>query len=146
MNRLLVLFAAILSLVMTGCPGFWSVVQDPIDVAAANGVADVANASLPMMVELFNQDGYRAIEKAKTKEEATAAIVVVEAKWKPVWQAWHTLKIAHDAWVNVINSDGDTTEVLSALKDAYCGLLDVWPKQIPVVPMGAFSCGEVIGQ
>ena len=146
MNRLLVLFAALLSLTLTGCPGFWSAVQDPIDVAAANGVADVANTALPMLVELFNNDGYRAIEKAKTEEEATAAIVAVEAKWKPIWQAWNTLKVAQDAWAQVIESDGDTAKALAALKSAYCGLLGVWPKQIPVVPMGAFSCGETTRQ
>jgi len=140
-SRLSILLALVLSLGTAGCPEFWAVLKSQDDAATA--VADVANAALPMLVELYTQDGYRVIDKAKTPEEATDGIVAVEKKWKPVWQAWNVLRVAQNLWADTIESKGDTTQAFQGIKDAYCGLMVVWPKEIPVIPMGAFSCGEV---
>jgi hypothetical protein len=140
MTRLLVLFVLFLAFFAVGC----TPTQLQIQTVAANTVADVANSTLPLLVELYTQEGYRAIDRAKTEQEATDAVVAIEKNWKPVWQAWNTLRIAQDAWAKVIETKGDTNKAFQSIKDAYCGLLVVWPKTIPVVPMGAFVCGEVV--
>ncbi len=117
-----------------------------IQVQAANGVATAANAGLPILIERYDQEGIDAIMAVKkvggTKDDSRAAAATVKAKWDPVWRAWETLKVAQDAWAGALESGGDTSAALGQLKGAYCGLKEVWPKEIPAVPLGPMKCPD----
>jgi len=140
MNRFLVLVSLLLSLFCTGCPDYVKQAQ----IQAANTVADTSNAVLPMLVTLYREIGFRAIDVAKSEQEALAGIAGIEKKWQPVWKAWETLRVAQDAWANALEHGGTTMAAFDALKNAYCALMKVWPDDVPATPIGVIACGEAI--
>jgi hypothetical protein len=111
-----------------------------IQAHSASAVAQGANAALPILVERYRQQGLRAIDKAETREAAEAALVVIKAEWKPVWDAWEVLRVAQDAWAQALEGGGDTISALWALRVAFCGLQRVWPNDIPAIPIASLSC------
>lgn len=123
-------------LFLVGCPD-----AHQIQVQTANSIAIASNAALPTLVGEYKQQGVTAINLSKTEEEATKKILAIQEKWQPIWKAWETLRVAHSAWADVLESNGDWLASLLALKNAYCGLLLVWPKEIPAIPMASVVCG-----
>lgn len=136
-------FILALLLLVTGCTD--AALQ--IQAQAANSVAQTANAALPILLERYRQEGLRAIDVVKdaggTADEARAAVDAVKAKWAPVWKAWETLRVAQGAWADTIAGGADAGSTLEALRDAYCGLIQVWPKDIVAVPLGPLKCPEI---
>jgi len=114
--------------------------QRQVHAQAANDIAVAANGALPILLERYELAGDKAIAKANTEAEAEAAIAQIKADWKPVWDAWETLRITQDAWATALKDDGDTAATLKALGEAYCGLTAVWPKHIPVMPLDPLQC------
>ena len=123
-------------LFLVGCPKF-----DEIQVQAANSVAIAANASLPVLVSEYKQQGVTEINLSKTEEEATKRVLVIEQKWHPVWMAWEALRLAHDTWSTILESGGDTLSAFLAIKSAYCSLVKAWPEEIRAIPMAGIPCG-----
>ncbi|MDD5007589.1 MAG: hypothetical protein PHC68_04190 [Syntrophorhabdaceae bacterium] len=121
---------------LVGCP-------DPKQIQAqtANTIAIAANTSLPVLIDEYKQQGVHEITLSKNEEDATSRLLVIEKKWQPIWKAWETLRVAHDAWASIIEGDGDAVKALLALKDAYCGLMKVWPVEIRAIPMAGVACG-----
>lgn len=137
-----VLFVFMMAMLTQGC-------VDParqIQAQAANSVAQAANAALPILIERYRQDGFRALDKLKasggTAKDVPATLEAVKAKWAPVWDAWKALVVAQDAWADALEAGGDTAASLEVLKGAYCGLRGVWPKDIPAVPLAPLKCPE----
>jgi hypothetical protein len=117
-----------------------------IQARAADSVAQAANSALPILIERYRQDGFRALDKLKaaggTADDVPATLDAVRAKWKPVWDAWKALVVAQDAWADALEGGGNPTAAVTALKDAYCGLRGVWPEDIPAVPLAPVKCPE----
>ena len=115
-----------------------------VQAQVANGVAQAANAGLPLLVDRYRNQGFSEMEAVKgrggTEEEARAAIARVEAEWDPVWKAWDTLQLAQNKWATVIETGGNTLVALAQLKDAYCKLRLVWPKGLPAIPLAPLRC------
>jgi hypothetical protein len=115
-----------------------------IQARTADGIAQAANASLPMLVERWRQQGFDALEEVLrrkgSREEAEAAVAAVEAEWAPVWKAWDTLQIAQDHWATAIESGGDLGVALTEMVAAYCEFRAVWPKYIPAMPLAPLRC------
>lgn len=115
-----------------------------IQIHTADSLAEGANSALPILVSSYRQEGFAAIDAVKasggTAAEARAAIEDIKARWKPVWQAWETLRVAQDAWADALEGGADTAAALVVLKDAYCGLRSVWPQDIPAVPLVPVRC------
>jgi hypothetical protein len=122
-------------LFLVGCPKF-----DQIQVQAANSVAIASNAALPVLVAEYKQQGVTEINLSKTEEEATKRVLVIEQKWHPVWMAWEVLRTAHDTWSTILESGGDTLSSFLAIKNAYCGLIKIWPAEIRAIPMAGIVC------
>ncbi len=115
-----------------------------IQARTADTVAQAANSALPILIERYRQEGFRAIDAVKASggsaEDAKAAVKAVKAKWEPIWAAWETLRVAQDAWADALEGGGDPAAALGALKEAYCGLRQVWPEDIPAVPLAPIKC------
>jgi hypothetical protein len=115
-----------------------------VQIHTADSVAEAANAALPILVERYRQEGFRAIDAVKASggnaDDAKAAVEAVRAKWAPIWKAWETLSVAQDAWADALESGGDGGATVEALKEAYCGLRGVWPDDIPAVPLAPLRC------
>jgi len=121
---------------LSGCP-------DPYQIQAqtANSISLAANTSLPILIDEYKQQGTHEITLSKNEVDATSRLLVVEKKWQPVWKAWETLRVAHNAWASIIEGKGDTIASFLALKDAFCGLMNVWPAEIRAIPMSGIVCG-----
>lgn len=139
--KALVLLALVLSQV--GCPDWVRQAQ----IQTANSVAQAANATLPMLVETYRQEGLAAIESVKDKggtaDDARKAIESVKTKWQPIWEAWAALRIAEDAWAKALEEDKDTTAALVGVRTAYCGFMARWPGSVPVIPLAPVICRSV---
>ncbi len=112
-----------------------------IQAQTATAVANSANASLPILVGRYRLEGDRAIAEATDRAGAEAAVAAVQQKWTPVWKSWETLRLAHGAWAALLEKgDVGLAAALSALGDAYCGLLKVWPGDVPAIPLSVVRC------
>lgn len=128
---------------MTGCSNMGMQIQ----VRTADSIAEAGNSALPILVERYQAEGDRVLQRLKgngraTQSDARATIDKVKAKWKPIWDAWDALAAAQNAWAETLENDGDTGAALSSLKGAYCDLRKVWPKEIPAVPLGPLRCAQ----
>ena len=113
-----------------------------VQAETATAIATTGNAALPILVERYRQQGLRAVDQADTEEKARAETARVDREWAPIWKAWATLRLAQDVWATALEKGGDTGAALGALREAYCGLEAVWPKDIPAIPLGPVVCGE----
>lgn len=140
----LVLLIAVACAILAGC----GLTGRQVQAQAATAIAQAANATLPILVERFRQQGLRAIDKADTENKARAELARIDSEWAPIWKAWATLRVAQDAWATALEKGGDTAAALGALREAYCGLEAVWPKDIPAIPLGPVACGkkEIFGE
>jgi hypothetical protein len=139
-----VLLVTIFALVAAGALGCANPALQ-IQAATADSVAEAANSALPILVQRYREEGFRELERLKAEgganqDDANAALEVVKAKWKPIWDAWEALSIAQDAWATALETGGDTGPALKALKKAYCELRGVWPEDIPAVPLAPMRC------
>jgi len=138
MKYLLVIVAVLL--VVAGC----GPTARQIQAQTADSVAEAANASLPILVQRYRDEGFRELERIKaaggSADDARDAVDVVKAKWRPVWDAWEALRVAQDAWATALEEGGNTAGALVGLKKAYCGLQSVWPGDIPAVPLALLRC------
>lgn len=139
-NSSRLIWAFVLALVLAAC----DMTALQIQAQTANAVAIGANAALPTLVNRYRQEGLDVIAGAKTRAEAEASLARVRAAWAPVWRAWDTLRVAQDSWATALERGGDTAAALASLKQAYCGLLRVWPKQIPALPVGPLRCAAPV--
>lgn len=142
MKNLLVLALICLGLCNVSCTNAQLVIQ----AQTASAIASAANDLLPVMLERYDMEGYRALQRVKdaggTMEDAERAIEQVQKKWKPIWQAWDVLQIKHDKWATIVESGGDTRKALIELKDAYCEFRGVFPGHLPAIPLGVIKCKE----
>lgn len=116
-----------------------------IQAHTADSIAEAANSTLPMLIQRYREEGFRELERLKaeggaTQDDANAALAVVKARWKPIWAAWDALSVAQDAWADALETGGALGPPLKALKEAYCQLRAVWPKDIPAVPLAPLRC------
>jgi hypothetical protein len=95
----------ILLAVLSGCSA-----QQQATAAAA--VATSMNASLPLLIETYKQEGLDAIRRAPDRATAEAELAEIEGRWRPVWVAWDALASA---------------EVYQAVVEHYCSLMWNWP-------------------
>ena len=106
----------------------------------ADGVAEAANAGLPMLVDEYREQGNRIIDSAKDRATAEAQLADLERDWDRVWKAWESFRVAHSMFVDAIDAGNDTTKMLDIVRGSYCSLVDVWPKSIPATPIAGVSC------
>jgi len=111
-----------------------------IQAQTANAVASAANAGLPVLVERYKSEGDAAIERAATRAEAETGVAAVKERWAPVWAAWEALRVAEDGWAVAIEQGGDLGAAIQGLSVAYCGLVAVWPEDIPAIPLSPLRC------
>jgi len=113
-----------------------------IQAHVADSIAETANASLPILVSRYRQDGLDVLKGVKVaggnQDDGRAAIDKVKARWEPVWQAWELLRIAQDAWATSLETGVGSDAALLKLKKAFCGLQEVWPKEL-ALPLSPFS-------
>jgi len=113
-----------------------------LQAKAADAAARGANAALPVLVESYRHQGLTAIDAATTPAEAKASLAGVEAKWKPVWEAWKAVGIAHDGWAKVLESGGDEAAAFEAVRRAFCGLRSLPPAKDSLPQIPAIVCQE----
>lgn len=111
-----------------------------IQAKTADSLAISANVALPVLIQVYREQGNVAIDNAKTEQEARVAIAKIEAQWMPVWDAWRVLKSAHESYATILESGGDSAVALHELRVAYCSLIHVWPQDVPISPIAAISC------
>ena len=142
MTKLYSAIVLLLALLLTGCPD--AALQ--IQAQTADAVAQAANTELPVLVAQFRQDGLDALalveKQGGTADKAREELAKVEAKWAMVWKAWATLRVAHDAWATALESGAGYAAALDGLSKAYCGLLKLWPGQVPIVPLAPVLCPQ----
>ena len=136
-----VLVCALLALFTTGCPG--STLQ--VQAQAANAVATAANASLPILIAIYRQEGLDVIDAIKAAggnaDTARKSIDVVKAKWAKIWGSWAKLKDAESAWATAIEAGDESGIAVVALQQAYCALEAAWPASVPAMPVSFANCG-----
>lgn len=117
-----------------------------VQAQTATAVASAANAALPVLVERYRREGIEIVlavkQRGGTADEARDLLQGLKDRWAPVWEAWEGLRIAQDAWADSIEGGGSPAAAAAALKDAYCGLMLVWPEDIPAVPLAPLSCAK----
>lgn len=113
-----------------------------IQAYTADSVAAAANASLPVLIEEYRQEGYRAIDKAETEHDARMSTANIMDQWRPVWAAWRTLKDTQEAYATVIENGGDVIPAINKLRTAYCSFMDIWPASIPIKPIATITCSD----
>lgn len=111
-----------------------------IQAQTANAVAAAANAGLPVLVERYKAEGDVAVAKAATRAEAETGVAAVKERWSPIWSAWEALRVAEDGWALAIEQGGDLGAAIQGLSVAYCGLVAVWPEDIPAIPLSPLRC------
>lgn len=142
LRKFLVLVVMMLSLATVGCAQSARMVQ----AQTANSIAVSANEMLPWLLETYNKEGMDALRAVKAaggdREDAIMAINDIKRAWKPRWQAWKSLQLAHDKWATVLEEGADTTTALRELKEAYCRLRQIFPRKLPAIPLGIIKCEE----
>lgn len=108
---------------------------------AADTVARVTNATLPSLVEAYDQEGLAAIEASDSRDEAEYRLELVREKWRPVWEALEVFASVHDAWATALEAGTDTAAIAAEVRDAYCtlrgaALPSVELPDYPVIPCG----------
>ena len=131
-------FLAVLAVLCLGAGCDSAALQ--IQAQTANAVAGAANAGLPVLVERYKAEGDAAIEKAATRAEAETGVAAVKDRWSPIWSAWEALRVAEDGWAVAIEQGGDLGAAIHGLSVAYCGLVAVWPADIPAIPLSPLRC------
>ena len=134
MKKLLV--ALIVAAALVGCAP--AVVQ--VEAQVADSIAVGANAALPVLVSEYRQEGLTAIAASASRTDAETKLTAIKAAWAPRWKAWETFRVAQDAWATALEKGGDLTAGLAALQTAYCGLIGVWPSEIPAMPAVPLQC------
>lgn len=130
------IFCIVLAFCLLGCSNL--AVQTQLHTASAISVG--ANAALPVLLEQYRATGVQIIAQSDSRESAELRLKGLKRAWEPVWSAWDGLAAAHSAWVAALQGDGGIKSALAALKSAYCGLVEVWPLDIPALPMVPVSC------
>lgn len=138
MRRLCQILVFLLILLVTGC------ISRQEQAQSANAIAAGANAALPLLVNRYDQEGVRAIDQAKSADEANAAIARIKDKWFPVWHAWETMKVAQDHWATVLEQGGDLGAALKEMQKAYCRLVAIWPEDVMAVPLAPIACHNLV--
>ncbi len=111
-----------------------------IQAQTANAVAAAANAGLPVLVARYKAEGDAAIATATTRADAEAGVAAVKERWAPIWSAWEALRAAEDGWAVTIEQGSDMAAAIQGLSVAYCGLVAVWPEEIPAIPLSPLRC------
>jgi hypothetical protein len=139
-RRLGMLTLLFVALALPGCGS----TQPRLQAAEADAIALSANSALPLLAEAFRQEGLAAIADVKARgggeDEAREAVAALEEKWKPVWDAWATLRIAEGALASLLEQGGETASALEQARRAYCALLSHWPESVPKL-ITAIACG-----
>lgn len=133
-----------ISVVVTAC----SVAAGCANTSSANAIfadsiAEAANAGLPMLIDEYRRQGNQIIDEASDRHTAEAKLAELQQKWEKVWKAWESFRVAHNTFIEIVQSDGDAVAYLSALRNSYCGLLDVWPESIPATPIAGVECNTI---
>ena len=129
-------------LLLVLCLGGCDMSARQIQAHTADGVAQAANAALPILLDRYRQDGLDAIAKAETKADAEAALAAVKTRWEPLWKSWEAVRIAQNSWASALEAGKGTAAALAAVRSAYCGLQEVWPATITALPVVPISCLE----
>jgi murein L,D-transpeptidase YcbB/YkuD len=111
---------------------------------AATSFAAAGNTALVHLHTAYRDEGLRAIDAAPTRAEGEAALVVVRAKWRPVWQAWEAVRAAQNAWATALESgakDDEIARTMAAFGQAYCKLLGVLPAGVALPQVDGLGCG-----
>lgn len=94
----------------------------------------VANASNPLLLEAYRQEGLAALDSVKCEQgpticdEATqTALAAVDARWAPVWAAWDAFVAARDIY-SATQEYGQEPDIKD-LQRTYCDLLVVLPDE-----------------
>ncbi len=88
------LIAGTFALALSACPQ--SAVQR--QSLAAASLSRLFNRALPVWIEVFEDDGERAIAAATTPAEGREALNRVYRRWEPVRDAWEAARAAHQVW------------------------------------------------
>jgi hypothetical protein len=105
-----------------------------IQVVAANELAAVTEAAVPVLLERRVADGDRCFAAGATAEQAAACLERVRDRWAPAWSALDAWAAAHGAWADSIErGKPDMTQ----LRAAYCvvRVAIIAQVQLPDVPL-----------
>lgn len=127
-------------LVATGCGASARQIQAQV----GHTIGESANQALPILVNRYEKMGDDILAELKargaTKSEARSAIEGHKANWEPIWKAWDSLQIAQNGFADALESGGSIMDYLSELRQAFCELRAVWPKEIPAIPLAPVVC------
>jgi len=141
MKRLLWVLLLALTVLLCGCEN-----ANQVQAQTANGIAQAANASLPILLQRMQEEGIAELKavlaRGGDREDAEAAAARVDAAWEPIWKAWDALRVAQGRWAAVIEEGGDLTSALSEMVGAYCDFKAIWPGSIPAMPLAPLRCSD----
>lgn len=109
----------------------------------ANAIAQTANAQLPVLVDTYAEQGFRAIDGAPDEASARAAIAAIKRRWEPVWSGWEALSVAHRAVIAAVVAEDAIGIVSEApkLRDAYCATQAAMESlELPALPLSPVVC------
>lgn len=130
----------VLTLSQAGCPS-----GAGVQARIADGIGVAANQSLPLLVDRYEKMGDEILQALKarggvTAEEAQAAIQAHKDAWAPVWQAWESLRVAQNGYADALERGVSLVAIVAELRQAFCELREVWPEDIPAIPLAPVVC------
>lgn len=105
-----------------------------VQARMANTVAVVMNSTSPLLIKQEQSEGDAAIDAAKDKAAARAAVADIKERWQPVWDAYDAVRIAQGHWATALEQGGDTATALTQLKGAFCDFKGKLPGGITLPP------------
>ncbi len=112
-----------------------------IQAQTAAAIASSANAALPLLVDRYESEGADIVARATTRQEAEEHLAEWKDAWEPVWTAWELLRVAQESWAVALETDEDAAlRSIAGVHSAYCGLLELWPEDLPAIPLAPLSC------
>jgi len=108
---------------------------------AANSVAVAANTALPMLVEVYDQEGRIEIAKSDSRAEAEYRLERVRERWRPIWEGYDAFVAAHGVWATAIEAGTVSPAVASEVREAYCALRRAAAESVALPDYPLVTCG-----
>lgn len=136
-------WAVSLALIMS-CATFGSSPESQnVQVKTANALALVVNGLVPVLRDVEELEGDRAINAAPDKAAARKALDAIELKWKPIWEAEKAVQVTQGAWATAIEKGEDRAAAFTAVEQAFCKFKSILPPDVAgvyVVPVAGVLC------
>jgi len=149
------LLVLLFALLVPGCPprttppappaGSAPLALGPVAVQAkiANAIAVTINEVVPLLRDIEAQEGDDVIHASADEPTARLRLAALESRWKPVWEAEKTLRLAQGIWATALEKGGDRDAAAKAVLSTFCKFAPLLPRSVPRLSLATYLCEGV---